>query len=42
MSDHYKLVELMGEGSFGKVVKAINKNTLETVALKVEHSSMLK
>uniref|UniRef100_A0A8C6T017 Protein kinase domain-containing protein n=1 Tax=Neogobius melanostomus TaxID=47308 RepID=A0A8C6T017_9GOBI len=33
-ADMYNLLELMGEGYFGKVMKCLNKETCEIVAVK--------
>uniref|UniRef100_A0A8C6SXX4 Protein kinase domain-containing protein n=1 Tax=Neogobius melanostomus TaxID=47308 RepID=A0A8C6SXX4_9GOBI len=33
-ADMYNLLELMGEGYFGKVIKCLNKETCEIVAVK--------
>ena len=32
--DRYKIMKTVGDGTYGSVVKAINKNTNETVAIK--------
>jgi serine/threonine protein kinase len=32
--EKYKILEMLGEGAFGKVYKALNKKTGETVAIK--------
>lgn len=36
IADHYKLIEQIGKGSFGEIYKAIDTNTNEEVAIKLE------
>ena len=32
--DRYKILETVGDGTYGSVVRAVNKNTEEIVAIK--------
>ena len=36
LGKRYKIIEKIGEGSFGQVFKAINVNTHELLAIKIE------
>jgi serine/threonine protein kinase len=36
LSANFQLLEVLGEGCFGKIVKAVNRKTSQTVALKLE------
>lgn len=40
--DNYIIISFIGEGSFGRVFKAKNKETHETIALKVIRKVTLK
>ena len=33
--DRFKVIEMIGEGSFGRVFKAVERDTGQTVALKL-------
>lgn len=39
-SEKYKLLEQVGNGSFGIVYKAVNKDTGEVVAIKEVHNAV--
>lgn len=40
IDDKYELINVIGEGSFGKIYNAVNKLTNETVAIKIEKTNL--